>query len=268
MIPNKYPALGDDLEAPKEAVEERRGRAAPAAGRHEVIVETAHHDALFHRFDERGLLDILRTYRSRFAAAASAPSVQHVILFRNQGPLANASLTHPHSQLVALPFTPPLVEQALERSRRHQRRSGRPLLAALLEAERDAKTGIVREASGFTTLVPWAASFDYEIWLVPQDLPPRFDRTDDELLGGLCHELRACLAALERALDGPDYNLILQTPPLVEKAESVLPWYVQVIPRISGTAGFEIGAGVRILTVTPEAAAARLRSALDEVAPL
>ncbi len=114
--------------------------------------------------------------------------------------------------------------------------------------------------------MPWAASFDYETWIVPQDVVPRFDRIGDGLLKKLGGQLRSCLGALDRALDGPDYNLILQTPPLVDEAEAVLPWYVQIIPRISGTAGFEIGAGVRILTVTPEDAAAGLRLSLNEVA--
>ena len=264
VIPNKYPALVSGADAGRTSTDDDERLAA--VGPHEVIIESERHNRRFQELTDPELLDVLRAYRSRFAAATAQRSVRHVMLFRNQGPMANATLAHPHAQLVGLPVVPPLVEDALRRSRAFRAETGRSLLAALAEEERRVGARVVLEGERFLVFVPEAASFDLEMWIVAKESPPRFDRAGDELLAELGRTVRACVAALEAAADGPDYNLILQAPPLLPGADEALPWYVQVIPRTAGMAGFEIGAGIRILTVTPETAAGRLRRALAEVA--
>jgi UDPglucose--hexose-1-phosphate uridylyltransferase len=261
VIPNKYPAVAAPVNLDASPEPEELGRIA--AGVHEVIIETPDHAARFHRLDSGTLMEVWRAYRSRFAAAVENPLVRQVILFRNQGPLANATLEHPHAQLVGLPFAAPQTEAALEHSLRHRAEETRPLLLAQAELELEAGTRLVGEGRDLLAYVPYAPSFDYEIWVVPRAMPPRFDRVGDALLEETARLVGRCLRALAAALGEPDYNLILQAPPLVAEAEEVLPWYGRIIPRISGTAGFEIGAGIRILTVDPETAAMRLRDALQ-----
>jgi len=264
VVPNKYPALarGEAAGRPLGSGEE----AQLAVGPHEVIIESPYHNRRFQDLTDSELFDALRTYRRRFAAAAAQPSVQHVILFRNQGPRANATLAHPHAQLLGLPVVPPLVEAVMRRSLAFRAETRQTLIGALAEGESSAGTRLLHESDRFLAFVPEAASFDFEVWIVPRRTPPRFDRTSDELVAELGRIVRACVAALDLAAGEPDYNLILQTPPLLLEADEALPWYVQIIPRTAGTAGFEIGAGIRILTVSPETAAERLRAGLNEVA--
>lgn len=264
VIPNKYPAVAEPLTPDVTSLEEEPG--VPAEGIHEVIIESPNHAARFHRLDDRALLEVWRAYRSRFAAAAANLMVRHVMLFRNEGHRAGATLAHPHAQIVALPLAPPRAQAALQRSRRHIAEQGESLLLAQAELELNEGLRLVEEGRNLIAFVPFAPSFDYEVWVVPKATPPRFDRVGDDLLEEAARTVRRCLGALAAALDEPDYNLILQTPPLVPAAEEALPWYVRIIPRTSGTAGFEIGAGIRILTVTPEAAAERLREASATVA--
>lgn len=265
VVGNKYPVLLGEM--PVEVGEHGSfGRVEPAVGRHEVIVETPIHDAELATLGSDEVLEVLQACRDRFAAAAADPRIEHVVIFRNQGRLAHASLPHPHSQLAGLPFVPPFVAHVLERSRAHVTAGGKVLLREMVEAESEDGARLVEVTEQFATFVPFAASHDYEIWIVPRHVLPRFDRVDDSELRGLGDATRQAARALAVALGDPDYNLILHTAPLRGEAEELLPWYLQVIPRHAMTAGFEMGIGVRILTTTPETAAERLRSALGEVA--
>ena len=141
-------------------------------------------------------------------------------------------------------------------------KQGGTLLSALVEGELAQGSRVVETTDRFATFVPFAPTYDYEIWVSPRFLPPRFDAVDDGTLAEVGVALRRAVSAMERALDGPDYNCILQSPPLLDGAEAVLPWYFQIIPRRYLAAGFEMGVGVHILVATPEEAAGRLRRAL------
>lgn len=276
VVSNKYPALAASLEAVGAAeagaagaaglAAERLEGAEPALGRHEVIIETPVHDRDFTELDDAELLEVMRAYRARYAEAATDERIEHILIFRNSGPLANASLPHPHSQFVGLSFVPPAVAARLERSRQHREREGRPLFSDLVEGELRSGARVVEAGDRLVSFVPYAPNHDYEIWVAPRLLPPRFQESDEPLLLALGRGLRRALAALGAALGDPDYNLILHFPPLVSGAAESLPWYVQIVPRITVTAGFELGLGVHILVTTPEAAAEALRDGLDQLA--
>jgi len=263
VVVNKYPALSPSI-AREFAAPSGPWQAEPAPGRHEVIVETPRHDSSMTELSDSELFEVLGTYRGRFAAAAADPQIKHVVIFRNQGPLANASIFHPHSQLVGLPFVPSLVSRKLERSRAHT--GERATLLELVRQEVEDGSRLIEATDRYATYVPYAAAHDHEVWVAPRILPPRFDRSDDGTLQGFGVALRRALAVVAEALDDPDYNFILHTPPLLESAEALLPWYGQIIPRQSVAAGFELAVGVRIVETRPEEAAARLRSALSKVA--
>lgn len=237
-------------------------------GRHEVIVETPIHDSDLAGLSSDDIFDALQAYRARFAAAASDPRIEHVVIFRNQGRLGHASLPHPHAQLAGLPFVPSLVANVLERSRVHAALAGTTLLFEMCEAEVKDGSRLIEATERLATFVPFAAPHDHEIWIAPRDVPPRFDRLDDQSLRELGDALQRALQALAVALRDPDYNYILHTAPLKGEAENLLPWHLQIIPRQTVSAGFEMGLGVRMVTTAPETAAERLRSALGEVAGL
>ncbi|KPK75452.1 MAG: hypothetical protein AMS25_18310 [Gemmatimonas sp. SM23_52] len=263
VFANKYPALSASV--PREfAAPSGPWESEPAPGRHEVIVETRRHDLSMTELSDSELFEVLRTYRGRFAEAAADPQIKHVVIFRNQGPLANASIFHPHSQLVGLPFVPSLVARKLERSRAHS--TERATLLTLVGQEVEDSSRLIETTDRYATYVPYAAAHDHEVWVAPRFLPARFDHSDDGTLQGFGVALRRALAVVAEGLNDPDYNFILHTPPLLEHAEDVLPWYGQIIPRQTVAAGFELAVGVRIVQTRPEEAAARLRTALSKVA--
>ena len=263
VFANKYPVLVTAERRGADAAYDPLYEKQPAVGRHEVIVETPAHDRHFTEFGDRELLDVLRTYRSRFAVAAADARVGHVVIFRNQGELANASISHPHSQLAGLRFVPAAATRVLERSEKYLDSNGRNLLIDIAAGEIIAKPSrLVATQERFVSFVPFAPAHEFEVWVAPRFLPPRFDLVDDATLQDLGIALRSALRALRGGLDDPDYNYIFHVPPLVEHAESVVPWYIQIIPRLTPVAGFELGVGVQIVVNTPETAAQRLRETL------
>jgi UDPglucose--hexose-1-phosphate uridylyltransferase len=259
VVPNKYPAVARQASGPPAAAPPLQA-VESAVGRHEVIIEARAHDRRYTELGDGEVLEVMKAYRARFAAAAADEQVAHVIIFRNQGAMANASIEHLHSQLAGLGFVPPALARKLERSQRHLDSTGRTLLLDVLEGELTAGARIVEATDDLVTFVPFAPTFEFEIWVAPRQVPPRFDRLDEARLARLGIAVRRAASAMELALDCPDYNAILQAPPLSEGADAALPWYFQIIPRRYLTAGFELGIGVHILLTTPEEAAARLRS--------
>jgi UDPglucose--hexose-1-phosphate uridylyltransferase len=266
VVPNKFAALEEGEEP--AAVESSSYRyVQPAVGRHEVIVETPYHNRDLPDLGDEDVLAVMQAYRARFAEAASDRRIKCVVIFRNYGPMANASIVHAHSQLAALSFVPHAVSRIFEHSKEHRGAGGHALLFDVVSEEVKDGARLIEERDRFATFVPFAPAHDYEVWVAPAFVPPRFDRVDDETLASFAAAVRRAAAAVDQTLGGPDYNLILHTPPLVDGAEAVLPWYVQIIPRLT-LAGFEIGVGVHVLVTEPEEAAAKLKAGLAEVAEL
>jgi UDPglucose--hexose-1-phosphate uridylyltransferase len=263
VVANKYPALVEGVPQAAPVAPDELRPAESALGRHEVIVETPLHYRAFREMEDDELYLVLSAYRARFAAAAADERVRHVILFKNQGSLASATLEHPHSQLAALAFVPALVARRVERAREYRRRTGGSLLLDYVQRELADGVRFVARSGRFVALTPFAPSHAHEVWIVPARPLPRFDLAADGLLLELSRCLRLALTAVARALDDPDYNFILHTPPLAPEAESAWPFYGQIIPRRVRAAGFELGVGVQIVTTPPEESAAQLRRALE-----
>lgn len=242
------------------------GESEPSEGRHEVIVETPLHDHTLVEFSDQDLDDLLSVYQARFADAAGDESIRQIVLFRNQGVLANASISHPHTQLAALGFVPPAIGRWLRRARHYRARRGVTLLRDLVDWEIKRRLRLVHLGPEFAVLVPFAPINDHELWLVPRVPPPRFDRVESHTLREFGRTLRRAIAIVNATLDRPDFNLVLQTPPLIDGADSIMPWYAQIIPRRTVRAGFEMGIGVQVTSTVPEEAAAAYRERASAVA--
>ncbi len=272
VVPNKYPAFHGDAGTTSKDSDSPFEHAEPAVGRHEVIIETPFHNRDLMALDDDAMLEVMRVYRARYAAAVADDRVRHILIFRNFGKMANASLEHPHSQFVGLPFVPPRIAARLERSRRYHEQGGGggggTLLLDMVADEIRQEQRLVETTERLATFVPYAANHDFETWIAPRTAVPPFEAAEDRTLAELGRALRRALAAQDEALGGPDYNFLLHTAPLEPGASDVLPWYIQIVPRVMVTAGFELGLGVHILIVTPEAAAQRLREGLLKVAGL
>lgn len=210
----------------------------PAAKGHEVIVESAEHDASFE--DLRDPAEVIGVYAERYRAhRESAPCVA---LFKNHGPGAGASLRHQHSQLIPLPFVPPVIERHLLAFRDA---SSCPLCTG-------AQSALISENDTFRRVAPQGSWHTWEQWLVPRRHHSDFDPTADEKrdLASLLQEATAAA----RRLAG-SYNVLL----FGFRGEDSAHFYVSVFPRLSAVAGFELGTGTFIDLTEPTGAARRLR---------
>lgn len=258
VVPNRFPILDRDG-VPEDAPERGLFRVQSVTGAHEVIIESRDHRADLATMPEDQLERVMTTYANRVGALQRRPEHRHVQLFRNRGRGAGASLSHPHAQIVASSAIPERAAQQLERSERHGRQTGRCLLCDVLRAERGAGTRWIEELEGYGVWAPYASRFPFELRLASLH--------HDESFGGL-RSVRALARLLQRslrrihgALGDVAYNLMLDLPPRGDGAPSgaVHPWCIEVVPRTTQIAGYELGTGILVNLVAPEEAAELLR---------
>ena len=209
---------------------------------------------------------MLTAYRERIVDLDKDSRFQLVYIFKNVGPSAGASLIHAHSQIVALPVVPPLVEAKLARARAHFVAKQRSLFSDILHLERADASRLVAENDGYSLFCPFASRFPFELAIFPKRHHPDYASCNPTELHDLAEVLKFAIQRLNAVLEKPGYNLLLHTAPLrrpsTERYASTrydYSWHVEILPRFSAIAGFELGLGSYINTVFPEEAARFLR---------
>ncbi len=234
VVPNKYPIVEG-----KEGV-------------HWVIIETPDHYATVGKMPQQQVFLILKTYRDRLLALKER--FPYAMVFKNRGPEGGASLSHPHSQLIALQLIPDAVQREMKVYER-----GCPI-CLLLERE-GAGDNLLFSSENFTVLCPSFSAFPFETWIVPKKHLPSFEESSDETLEELAWVYKRTMAALDRAVDFPSFNMVLRSRPF--SSDSDYHWRMEIVPRLTKPAGFEWGAEVPVNIVAPERAAEILRRHLE-----
>ncbi len=261
VVPNLYPALNGNVGAAQEPQARPGANAsrdlfwsAPAAGAHEVIINTpAPVASLAEVADEQREL-AMEVWRERMRAHADASYV-HVIV--NEQIAAGASLPHSHAQLYALDFVPAQVARERERFAAYTTRTmGGNLLADLVQEEVRQRERIVAIDSEVVLMAPYGASVPYQLMIAPRVARRSFEEdgpTGARMLGEALRRLANRLGA------NPPLNLWVRTAP--GGAEHFC-WRIDILPRLTYLAGLELGVGLHLNIVSPERAAAELREAL------
>jgi UDPglucose--hexose-1-phosphate uridylyltransferase len=261
VVPNRYALLERD--AP-EARSDGYGRRERGAGAHEVIVETPDHERTLGTLPRVQLRRVLGMYLRRARVlAGSVPAASQIVVFRNQGARAGTSLTHPHSQIVATPVVSPEVRRRTADEIAWFDGTGRCATCEMLERELACAARVVLETPGFVTVAPFASPHPCQLQIVPRCHTASFLDADEGLLDDLAQHLHEVAVALEACLEAPHYNLVVLTPPIDQIHRRANHWLIELVPRLTTPAGFELGARIRVNTVSPEDAAARLRSLID-----
>jgi UDPglucose--hexose-1-phosphate uridylyltransferase len=269
-VPNLYPALAgeqaggseagagggplDPLAASRRAGETRLFTSRPATGAHEVIVNAPDHAVAIAELTEERFASAVAAWRERMRAHAGASYVQLIV---NEGGGAGASLEHTHAQLYALPFVPAAVARERERAHAYgERTGGGDLLGDVLVEEIRRRERLVAIDQEAALICPWASRSPFELRVVPRGASPSF--ADDETGTGM---IRAALRLLAERFGGPpELNLWIRTAP---RGTELFRWHVDIAPRLTAKAGFELGTGVDINVYPPERAAADLRETLE-----
>lgn len=260
VVPNKFPALRTegDLHKHGEGIYDKMN----GIGAHEIIIETTHHEANSSTLAHDEFRHILLAYRQRILTLKHDNRFRYVSIFKNYGEVAGASLEHPHSQIIALPVVPKRSIEEFEGAQAYYAYKDRCVYCDIIDQEITDGRRVVYENAGFLAFEPFASRFPFETCLLPKQHAASFEDMAEGMFESMAEALSTVLKKINRALDFPPYNYILHTAPFNRDVHDSYHWHFEIIPRLTGIAGFEWGSGFYINPTPPEQAAQFLREAL------
>jgi len=260
VFPNRFPAL--EPSPPSAAASQGPlFTAVSGEGAHEVVVETPVHNRFPALRSDDEIRLMVQAYQQRYLALMARPSTEYVLVFKNQGEAAGTSIEHPHSQIIAAPVVPESVWRSGEIAREHHRRSGRCLQCQLAEEEMRVGSRVVHRDDRFVVFHPFAAASPAETWIVPLDHQPSFGWVGESALAAFASVLARTLRQLSAGFGDPDFNYAIHSAPRTEEDQPYWHWRLQLIPRLTKAAGFELGSGIYINIASPETTAETMRLA-------
>jgi UDPglucose--hexose-1-phosphate uridylyltransferase len=258
VVPNKYPVLTPE----GEITGTNRGiyLTAAAYGVHEVIIESPLHNQDIPMMSEKEIETLIETYSQRHSHVYRAHNeVAAVIIFRNHGPHAGTSLRHPHSQLIASGIIPHSVSHKERIAKDYFSLKNRCVMCDILKSERSDEDRIVYENELFLTFVPFAAKAPFEMWIVPRRHCSDFGLVSAQERADLARALGDALQRYRDVIGDPDYNYVIHSYSRQPTMVQYLHWYIQIQPRLTTPAGFEMGSGMHVNPSLPEDNAEILR---------
>lgn len=257
VVPNKYPALMIEGEL------DRRGEGVydlmNGVGAHEVIIETPTHESNVGELSEKQFEDVIWACRDRVLDLRKDKRFRYVLIFKNQGSEAGATMEHTHTQLIALPIVPSNVIDELVGANEYYKYKERCIYCDTLRQEIEDQARVVSENDNFVVICPFASRFPFETWILPKKHSPYFEHATKQEYVDLSRSLRETLIRLNRALNDPPFNYIIHSNPLEERENGCYHWHIEIMPKLTQVAGFEWGSGFYINPVTPEESTRSLR---------
>lgn len=267
VVPNKFPAVTKEGELESEGlgIYNRMN----GIGDHEVVIENPDHQLNMADLPVEHLTDVFKTYRTRVIELKKDTRSKYVLIFKNYGLVAGASLSHPHTQMISTPITPRTVANELETARKHYQLKKRCLMCDVIEQELSTDSRIIVKTKHFVAFTPYASRFPFEVMVAPLVHNHAFSTSSDEQLADLSVIMKSVLSKLKNAVNDPPYNFLVHNSPNTnalpkrehywETLEFDWHWHIEILPRLTKVAGFEWGTGFYINPTVPEDAAKFLR---------
>ncbi len=270
VVPNKYPALSHEGELDYQGL--GMFDLMNGIGAHEVVIENPDQNWDLPEAQISELEDVLKAYITRIIALQQDERLRYVLVFRNKGIAAGATIAHPHSQIIAVPIVPLIVKEKLNAAREYYNRKSRCVFTDIVRQELAMGDRIVEENEHFVVLCPFAARFPFEMQIHPRRQSHDFTTLREDELEALADTLRRTLRRIKKTLNDPPYNLMLHNTPNLRPQpgrpdywgtiSQDYQWHIDILPRLTRVAGFEWGTGFYINPVAPEQAAQFLREAV------
>lgn len=254
VIKNMYPALGpsDRFEEFCEGLRFWRN----GTGEHEVIIESPEHNGQIQTLDEKQLHLIFRSYVDRFNALKGLPFVKYISLYRNYGRAAGASLTHPHSQIVAVPMIPEHITEEI-RVCKDSWNGDTCIYDRVIESEVSSER-FVSENSSAVAFCPFASCSPFEVWIMPKRHRHNITELTEIELKDFANLTQKIMSAYHRILNDPPHNFAFHQG----ISEKEYHFHLRIYPRLITHAGFEMNTGIIINYMSPEDAAKFLRESV------
>jgi UDPglucose--hexose-1-phosphate uridylyltransferase len=258
VVSNKFPALQIEGDL------ERRGIGiydmSNGIGAHEVLIETPyHHKDLSDLLDEE-VTSIISMCCRRALDLVKDKRFKYILVFKNYGPAAGASLEHPHTQLIALPMVPKNVIEEISGSQRYFGYHERCIFCDIIRQEIQEKIRIIDENKYFLSMCPFVSRFPFETWILPKIHNGYFCHMLPEEIPALASILKATICRLKKIFANPAYNFVIHSSPVNGDGSSEgYHWHIEFMPKLTRVAGFEWGTGFYLVPTPPELAAKLLR---------
>jgi UDPglucose--hexose-1-phosphate uridylyltransferase len=259
VVPNKYPALiiEGDLNKEGDGLYDRMN----GIGAHEVIIETPDHNESFSSLPPERMIKVFLAYRDRLLDLAKDPRFRYVMVFKNFGAAAGASLEHSHSQLIALPILPRMISSEIEGSLSYYKYKERCIFCDIIRQEINQQQRVVAENDLFVAIVPYAPRSPFEMWILPKQHASSYLAMDNDHFIALTTIFSECMRRLDACIPNVPYNFVLHGAPLRSQPLEHYHWHFEIMPKLTMIAGFEWGSGFYINPIPPEQAAQFLKEA-------
>jgi UDPglucose--hexose-1-phosphate uridylyltransferase len=260
VVPNKFPALGIEgtLHRQGEGLYDKMS----GIGAHEVIIESPDHHLTLASMPARRIEDVLWGFRDRILDLKKDRRLKYILIFKNHGDAAGATLEHTHSQLIALPVVPKRVLEELDGAREYYSFKERCVFCDVVRQESETGARVISENHEFVALAPYAPRFPFELCVMPKSHRSAFEESQKAEFESLSTMLKDLFMRLDKVLDFPAFNILLHSSPLPESSNEYYHWHIEIMPRLTKVAGFEWGTGFYINPTPPEEAAKFLREAV------
>ena len=257
VVPNKFPALRVEgtLDREGEGLFDRMN----GVGADEVIIETPDHLSTLATMGEQAIERVFWAWRDRVLDLKHDFRLRYIVIFKNHGASAGASLEHSHSQLIALPIVPKEMGEELDGARRHFQQKERCVFCDIIRQELKHGARLISESADFVAVAPYAPRVPFETWLLPKRHSARFEDASRGEYGSLARMVKDTLRRMNQTLLSPPYNLIVHSSPVQDNSSDYYHWHVELMPKLTRVAGFEWGTGFYINPTGPEEAAEVLR---------
>ncbi len=257
VVPNKFPALDPKLDLKK--LGHGMYDSMTGFGAHEIVIETPDSEATIATLDYRQVEEIVWAYRERYNALLRDERIRYVLIFKNYGADAGASLSHSHSQIIATPTVPSRVVREMEGANEYYKFRERCIYCDIIQQEKMENTRIVEENEDFIAFEPYASRAPFETWILPKAHEYDFGKISEEKVKTFAAILKNVLLRMRISLDDPPYNFMIHTGMPSGEGKNYYHWHLEIVPRLTKLAGFEWGSGFYINPTPPEDAAKYLK---------
>ena len=258
VVANREPMLR--VEARVGVPGETVFQAIEGLGAHEVIIETPRHGETLSTMTDDDVWRVLWAWRERIRDLKRDFRFRQFVVLKNHGTLAGARIQHSHSQLIALPVAPPLLEQELQGAARYLEHTGACVFCDIIQYEEEADRRVIAADDRSVALAPYASRAPFETWVLPRQHGAAFEDSADDVLGAVAGRLHDVLQRIDNTLLSPPFYLVLHSAPVGEEGSASFHWHIEVVPRLAPVGGLEWGSGLAVNPVAPEEAADVLRN--------
>ena len=234
-------------------------------GAHEVIIESPKHDENFADLSPEKMALVFKAYQERIIDLENDTRFKYVMVFKNHGLAAGASLEHSHSQLIALPILPRMIVSELAGAKSHYKYKERCIFCDIIRQEIQQKERVVCQNERFITITPFAPRTPFEMWILPKSHSSGYISQSEADFLALAEIFSESLQRLCRCIANIPYNFVLHTDPLRSGGLEYFHWHFEIVPKLTSIAGFEWGSGFYINPLPPEEAAEYLRESMENI---